>query len=236
MQTPLDVPLIQFGRQVRRPRRWYHTCSGEHAAVLRGCKLKGWERVGYTLPSHPMFDDYVEVLRKYLGDDWNPIRVARDGCGLPTVSNTVGELAQLLSGLAMDQDEDWIWEAMVKKPDLVGGFNRLDSTIIKAGKGKVIAKEGADGLLGMAIIHPDYPKGLGVAVKSPTDGTPRQLGTSPVQCLVFWASSYVILTLFTDRRRLSYRMSYQNLWSLSLMRSQLGMNGIRIATVSWTRF
>ena len=165
MQTPLDVPLIQFGRQVRRPRRWYHTCSGEHAAILRGCKLKGWERVGYTLPSHPMFDEYVEVLRKYLGDDWNPIRVARDGCGLPTVSNTVGELAQLLSGLAMDQDEDWIWEAMVKKPDLVGGFNRLDSTIIKAGKGKVIAKEGADGLLGMAIIHPDYPKGLGVAVK-----------------------------------------------------------------------
>jgi L-asparaginase II len=32
MQTPLDVPLIQFGRQVRRPRRWYHCCSGEHAA------------------------------------------------------------------------------------------------------------------------------------------------------------------------------------------------------------
>ena len=26
MLTPLDVPLIQFGRQVRRPRRWYHTC------------------------------------------------------------------------------------------------------------------------------------------------------------------------------------------------------------------
>ena len=165
MQTPLDVPLIQFGRQVRRPRRWYHTCSGEHAAVLRGCKLKGWDRVGYTLPSHPMFDEYIEVLRKYLGEDWSPIKVARDGCGLPTVSNTVGELAQLLSGLAMDQNEDWIWEAMVKKPDLVGGFNRLDSTVIKAGKGKVIAKEGADGLLGMAIIHPDYPKGLGVAIK-----------------------------------------------------------------------
>ena len=30
MQCPLDVPLIQFGRQVRRPRRWFHTCSGEH--------------------------------------------------------------------------------------------------------------------------------------------------------------------------------------------------------------
>ena len=37
MQAPLDVPLVQFGRQVRRPRRWYHCCSGEHAAILRGC-------------------------------------------------------------------------------------------------------------------------------------------------------------------------------------------------------
>ena len=36
---------------------------------------------------------------------------------------------------------------------------------MKAGEGKVIAKEGADGLLGLAIEHPDYPKGLGVVVK-----------------------------------------------------------------------
>ena len=54
---------------------------------------------------------------------------------------------------------------MVRHPDLVGGFNRLDSTILKAGEGTVIAKEGADGLLGLAIEHPDYPKGLGIVVK-----------------------------------------------------------------------
>jgi len=165
MRTPLDVPLIQFGRQVRRPRRWYHTCSGEHAAILRGCKGKGWSRVGYTLPDHPWFTPYLDELRRFLGDGWKPLRVARDGCGLPTVSNTVSELARVFAGLAATRDEDWIWEAMVRHPDLVGGFNRLDSTIIKAGAGSVIAKEGADGLLGMAIHHPDYPDGLGVVVK-----------------------------------------------------------------------
>ena len=100
---------------------------------------------------------------------------------------------------------------MVKKPDLVGGFNRLDSTIIKAGKGKVIAKEGADGLLGMAIIHPDYPKGLGVAVKIAHGWNSQATWYIAGRCLVFWASSYVIHTLFTDRRRLLFRMSYQNL-------------------------
>ena len=165
MQTPLDVPLVQFGRQVRRPRRWYHGCSGEHAAILRGCRLKNWERVGYTLPTHPVFDAYLDVLRRYLGEDWSPVTVARDGCGLPTVSNTVGELSVIFAGLAKERNEDWVWEAMTTHPDLVGGFNRLDSTIIKAGEGSVIAKEGADGLLGLSIVHPDYPEGLGVTIK-----------------------------------------------------------------------
>jgi L-asparaginase len=165
MQTPLDVPLVQFGRQVRRPRRWYHGCSGEHAALLRGCRVKGWERVGYTLPQHPMFQAYLDVLRRHLGADWAPLRVARDGCGLPTVSNTVGELAQLYAGLAATRHEDWIWEAMNRHPDLVGGFNRLDSSCLQAGGGKVLAKEGADGLLGLAIAHPDFPRGLGVVIK-----------------------------------------------------------------------
>jgi L-asparaginase len=165
MQTPLDVPLVQFGRQVRRKRRWYHCCSGEHAAILRGCRLRGWPRAGYTLPHHEVFQAFIDVLRRTLGEDWNPVRVARDGCGLPTASNTVSELALLYARLAVEKDEDWIWEAMVRHPDLIGGFNRLDSTIIKAGEGSVIAKEGADGLLGLSIIHPDYPDGLGVVIK-----------------------------------------------------------------------
>ena len=165
MQTPLDVPLVQFGRQVRRPRRWYHTCSGEHAAILRGCRLRGWNRAGYTLPQHPLFSAYLGVLRRFLGPEWAPLRVARDGCGLPTVSNTVGELSQLFAQLAVTRDEDWIWEAMVGNPDLIGGFNRLDSTIAKACGGAVLAKEGADGLLGLSILHPDFPDGLGITIK-----------------------------------------------------------------------
>lgn len=165
MQTPLDVPLVQFGRQVRRPRRWYHCCSGEHAAILLGSRRKGWIRAGYTLPSHPFWGAYLAELRSVLGADWVPLRTARDGCGLPTASNTVSELAILYADLARRKDEDWIWEAMVRHPDLVGGFNRLDSTILKSGGGMVLAKEGADGLLGLSVVHPDHPRGLGIVIK-----------------------------------------------------------------------
>ena len=166
MQCPLDVPLIQFGRQVRRPRRWFHTCSGEHAAILRALRNMGINRAGYTLPQSDWFPLYLDVLRRFLvKPDWEPVRVSKDGCGLPTVSNTVNELAVLFAGLVATKDQDWIWEAMQRHPDLVGGFNRLDSTILKAGEGCVLAKEGADGLLGLGIVHPDYPNGLGIVVK-----------------------------------------------------------------------
>jgi L-asparaginase len=165
MQAPLDVPLVQFGRQVRRPRRWYHCCSGEHAAILRGCRLKGWSRIGYVWPHHPFFQDYLGYVRGVLGPEWKDGVIAKDGCGLPTVSMTVTDCARLFANLVTERHQDWIWDAMVSHPDLIGGFNRLDSTILKACNGRVIAKEGADGLLGLAIEHPEYPDGLGVVVK-----------------------------------------------------------------------
>ncbi|MGE4133898.1 MAG: asparaginase [Bdellovibrionales bacterium] len=165
MQTPLDLPLVQFGRQVRRPRRWFNNSSGHHAAILKGCRLKGWNRVGYMLPNHEVFHEYMQVVKRYVGADFKPKRVARDGDGLPTVAMTVTELARCYAGLAKNRREDWIWEAMVKYPDLVGGFNRLDTTVMKSCGGKVIAKEGADGLLGLAIDHPDFADGLGVVIK-----------------------------------------------------------------------
>ncbi len=165
MQTPFALPMVQFGRQMRRARRWYHPCSGKHAAILRGCQIRGWSRVGYTWPHHPYHQSYLGIVRRALGSEWSPQVTAKDGCGLPTISMTVTELARVYADLAVTRDDDWIWQAMVEKPDLVGGFNRLDSTILKSCGGNVIAKEGADGLLGLAIKHPEFPEGLGVVIK-----------------------------------------------------------------------
>lgn len=168
MLTPLDLPLVQFGRQVRRPRRWFNNSSGHHAALLKGLRLKGMNRAGYMLPNHELFEEYLKVMGKYLNDDGSkyvPKRVARDGDGLPTCAMTVNELAECYAALVQHKDEDWIWEAFCKEPDLLGGFNRLDTTVIKSCGGKVIAKEGADGLLGLGIEHPDCPEGLGVVIK-----------------------------------------------------------------------
>src|SRR5438309_1055925 len=113
MQAPHALPLVQFGKPVRRPRRWYHSCSGKHAAILRGCRLKGWSRVGYVWPHHPFHQEYLAYIRRVLGGDWTEGIIAKDGCGLPTVSMTVTDLAKLFANLVTERQDDWIWEAMV---------------------------------------------------------------------------------------------------------------------------
>ena len=52
-------------------------------------------------PNSAWFPLYIDVLREYMGDpEWNPDRVAKDGCGMPTTSNTVNELAVMFANLA----------------------------------------------------------------------------------------------------------------------------------------
>lgn len=56
LQTPLALPLMQFGQQRRRPRRLYHSCSGEHAAicvVVRKKVGRVWVMYGPTMNFSP---------------------------------------------------------------------------------------------------------------------------------------------------------------------------------------
>ena len=65
MQCPLDVPLIQFGRQVRRPRRWFHTCSGEHAAILNAMRVMGMnheDEAGVEAAKEAQLDELIEAV------------------------------------------------------------------------------------------------------------------------------------------------------------------------------
>ncbi|MCX6107517.1 MAG: asparaginase [Proteobacteria bacterium] len=165
LQTPAALPLVTAGSRAKKPTRWNHPCSGKHAAILAGCKLRGWSRHDYLTADHPYFAAYLAELRAVLGADWTPAVTAVDGCGLPTLTMTIQEMATLFAALAALKENDWIWPAMVRHPELVGGRNRLDTAILVAGDGKIVAKEGADGLLGLAIDHPSYPRGLGIVIK-----------------------------------------------------------------------
>lgn len=165
IQVPASMPL-QFNAALHKdPQQNFHPCSGEHSAIIRGCLEKHWSVNNYTSLDHPFHIGFMSYIQSVLGTAWRPEFLAVDGCSLATVSFSLSELASLYANLVREKNQDWIWEAMVRNPHLVGGTGRLDTAIMQACKGNVIAKEGAEGLLGMSMIHSDYPDGLGIVIK-----------------------------------------------------------------------
>lgn len=173
MQQPASLPLVPPKRKPK-PSPLLHPCSGKHAALLQACRRRGWETANYTSASHPLHAAYVEGLKHRLGARWRPGTIARDGCGLPTIALRLTRLAQLFASLSRENRRSVVWRAMTSHPFLVGGTGRLDTDVIACGRSKAVAKEGADGLLAMGVLHRAYPNGLGVVVKIAHGWAPAQ--------------------------------------------------------------
>ena len=164
IKVPSSFPLLsQSERNFKNP--LFHPCSGKHAAILKVCQSLGWPQETYNDENHPFHERVLKKLEKALGSKLTEKKIGKDSCTLPTVALSLKEMAQIFSYLVREKESDWIWETMIKKNYLIGGKNRLDTEIMELSKGRILAKEGADGLLGLAIEHPEYPKGLGIAIK-----------------------------------------------------------------------
>ena len=128
--------FLFFGSQIGQRMPVRHDFAGQPSDHLDAAFRQNFEVVASRLPPGPVpSDDQRQLIGAYFTAE-----ESTEGAALTNPS-------------------------MVEHPDLIGGFNRLDSTILKACHGRVLAKEGADGLLGLAIEHPEFPDGLGVVVK-----------------------------------------------------------------------
>jgi L-asparaginase II len=62
----------------------------------------------------------------------------------------------------------------MRYPKLVGGTERLDTLLMEAGAGRLISKIGAEGVWLCGVLpSPEYPDGLGIALKI-EDGEDRR--------------------------------------------------------------
>ena len=147
------------------PQKIFHNCSGKHSAILKACVLNNWPIKGYNTIEHPYYKAYLSKLREYLGASYEVAQRATDGCRLPTIALQMNEIAKIYASFSSEKETDWIWQSMSSYPELIGGKDRIDSLVIKSCHGEVVAKEGADGLLGLSIVNKEHPEGLGIVIK-----------------------------------------------------------------------
>lgn len=138
-------------------------CSGKHTAMLALAQHRGWPTRGYHEATHPVQQRCREALARWTGLAAGAIPEAVDGCGVITFAVPVRAMAVAFArlGSSAEPAAKAIVQAMTAHPDLVAGKGRPCTALMRAYPGQVLAKVGAEGVYGAALLK----QGLGVGLK-----------------------------------------------------------------------
>lgn len=156
--------------------RVFHNCSGKHCGFLTVARRLGAPSAGYDDAAHPAQRLYLEALSELLGRDASALPVGRDGCGLPALALSVGDMVRAAARFAGARVASEgrrtairrIQAAIAAHPDHLSGRDQPTSLIVRATRGRVLLKGGAEGFL-VAFVP---ERSLGIAIKV-ADGAAR---------------------------------------------------------------
>lgn len=164
---PLDaLTAARLARDGEKASPIRHMCSGQHTVSLLLSRLRGWDLETYWQPSHPSQVAYRAAVARAFGTTPERLRTAIDGCGVETYAFRLREVAaayaMLADPAALDAKDPraalaphlaLIRDAMMANPEMVGGrHDRLDTSLMKANPGRLIAKAGMEALRAIAIL------------------------------------------------------------------------------------
>lgn len=165
------------------PGQIHNNCSGKHAGFLTLTRHLG-AGPDYIDPDHAVQRAVRAAFVDATGMESPGFGI--DGCSAPNFATTVHGLARAMAlfaaadgGGARGRVMRRLFEAMVKHPDLVAGEGRACTLLMRAMKGRVAVKTGAEGVF--AAIVPE--RRLGIALKI-ADGATRAAECALVALLV----------------------------------------------------
>ncbi len=144
-----------------KPSPIHNNCSGKHAGMLAVCVHNKWNLKKYLDINHPLQKEILQILKDYC-ELKGKIENSVDGCSTPIYGMPLHKLGLGLLKLFLSKEGQPLKKAFKDNPVLIGGEKRLDTTIIKASKGNLVSKIGADGLC--VVINPDVKQALVVKV------------------------------------------------------------------------
>jgi L-asparaginase II len=160
VHSPMDeASARELVRRGEKPTALHNNCSGKHAGLLLACRALGLSHTDYTEPGHALQRRIRTLIARYA--DIQESRITVVAGRLP------GEEARAAAVRAR------IVRALTKRPDMVAGTGRFTTEFIEAGRGRWIAKEGAEGVYAVGLrAAARGGKAIGIAFKI-EDGSAR---------------------------------------------------------------
>lgn len=175
-----DDVVTRASQDAATPTKAWNTCSGKHAGFLGACVACGHETAGYCAPAHPIQKTVRGVVEAMCDTTIGEPQIGFDGCSAPTFAMPLEKLAlgfnRAFTGRALEPARQaaarHLTHACLNEPWFVAGDNRSCTKLMtagqSAGKGRVFAKFGAEGVYVAGV--PDL--GIAMAMKC-DDGATR---------------------------------------------------------------
>lgn len=157
-----------------------HNCSGKHTGMLAFSRMLGIptgpEEMAYIDVNHPVQRKILVTLADMSDLKPDEIHIGIDGCSAPNFALplrcTALAFARLCQPEGLDEKRaeacNLITKAMIAYPDMIGGPDNFDTSLMQIAQGRVICKGGAEGFQAFGImpgaIKPGSPA-MGVAFK-----------------------------------------------------------------------
>jgi L-asparaginase II len=159
-----------------KPSALHNNCSGKHSGFLCTCVHRGIDHAGYVRAGHACQETIRETMQAVTGAAHGADNRGIDGCSIPTYAVPLRSLAvgfaRMATGAGLGPQRaaaaKRLLAACMAEPFYVAGTSRACTRLMEAGKGRVFAKTGAEGVYCAAV--PEL--GLGIAIKC-DDGAGR---------------------------------------------------------------
>jgi len=176
------------------PNALHNNCSGKHAGMLAVALQLGASIDNYESAENPVQIMIARVVSQFTDVPVEDMAVGIDGCAAPIFGVSVRAMALAYARLVspprtldkMIRDAcARIVRVMTAFPELIGGTSqRLDTEIMRAARGRVVSKVGAEGVYTAGILPCErWPSGLGLAVKIEDGDDKRARPTVVVESL-----------------------------------------------------
>jgi L-asparaginase II len=178
-----------MARAGEEPAAIHNNCSGKHAAFLAACLAHGWPTEGYDRLEHPLQQDILHRLARFASVEARAIGIVVDGCGIPAFVLPLDRSALVFARMAdpaTAPEEDRVLvraavKAITGNPTYGSGSRgRLEAPLMTLGRGKLIAKVGAEGFYAVGIAPGVIGEaGYGLALKL-EEGITFNRATDPI--------------------------------------------------------
>ena len=164
--------MLKTGEQ---PTQLHNNCSGKHAAMLAFAKHTNADLETYELMENPVQQRILDCIAEFTDVPKDEIKIGIDGCAAPNFAVPISAMAKSFARLVFppktfdDETREAcrrIVSATVAYPEMIGGTDRLDTMIMRAARGRIVSKIGAEGVYSAGVLpSAQYKTGLGIAFK-----------------------------------------------------------------------